>query len=201
MISLLLDSSNIKLNVGIAKDGVVLDEVSYESWQTQSEHMIPEIDNLMKKYNYTKDDIGEVIVANGPGSYTGLRISITIAKVMAVALNINLVVVSSLQVLKDGIKPSICLMNARSGRSYIGVYENEKVIIKDQIMENADVEKYISLHPEFSICGDTKYLGIEGKQGSIINEMNSIRKYLSPVDDVLSVKPVYLKEEYAVPLH
>lgn len=200
MISLFLDSSNVKLNVGLSRDGVLLDEVCYEAWQTQSEHMIPEIDNLMTKHNISKDDLGEVVVSIGPGSYTGIRISLTIAKVMAVALNIPLVTMSSLHVLSDKDKPSICLMNARSGRSYIGVFEGGKEILKDQIMENSDVMKYISDHPSYVVCGDTTYLGVSGIQASIISEMNYLRKYFPPVKDVLSVKPVYLKEEYAVPL-
>ena len=50
MATLLLDSSNTSLSVGIESKGELLGFISYEAWQAQSEHMIPEIDNLLKKY-------------------------------------------------------------------------------------------------------------------------------------------------------
>ena len=119
MYTILLDSSNIKLAVGIAEGEKLLESVIYDAWQEQSEHMIPEINALLDKYNVKIEEIDSVMVAIGPGSYTGVRIAITIAKTMGVALNIKTYPVSSLQILKCGKKPSICVINARSNRSYL----------------------------------------------------------------------------------
>ena len=90
MYSILLDSSNTSLTVGIAKDNVLLDYTSYEAWQSQSEHMIPELDALLNKYGVDKSEIDDVVVAIGPGSYTGVRIAITIAKTIAAALGVKI---------------------------------------------------------------------------------------------------------------
>ncbi len=200
MITVLLDSSNTNLSVGIAKDNVVLDYISHEAWQRQSEYMIPELHKLLTKYDIDSSDIKEVIVAIGPGSYTGVRIAITIAKTICTALGATLLPVSSLRVLKDEKKPSICLINARSGRSYIGVYQDQKELLKDQIMSNEEVLKYINEHPDYSVCGDTKYLGIEGINSNTIQEMLSLKESLKGINP-LSLKPVYMKEEYAKPLY
>lgn len=200
MITVLLDSSNTNLSVGVAKDNLLLECISYEAWQRQSEYMILELDKLFTKYGISKDDISDVIVAKGPGSYTGVRIAITIAKTIATALDAKLYAVSSLRVLKDGARPSICLINARSGRSYIGVYENTKTILEDQIMKNEDVLKYIEEHPEYSVCGETKYLGIDGVVSNNIQEMLSLKESLDSLNP-LSLKPVYMKEEYAKPIY
>lgn len=193
MIDLLLDSSNIDLSVGLAKDGKVFDYTSYEAWQCQSEYMIQEIDKLLTKHNITRQDISGVIVNIGPGSYTGIRISLTIAKVMCLALNIPLYALSSLRALQKGLEPSICLMNARSNRSYIGVYSDE-VIMADQVMTNDEVKAYIASHPNYVICGETTYLGIEGHKNNIIEEMNLLKDKATKYDDSLGVKPVYLKD-------
>lgn len=200
MITILLDSSNTNLSVGIAKDNLLLDYVSYEAWQRQSEYMIPELDKLLTKYDIKKEDITDVIVAKGPGSYTGVRIAITIAKTITTALDIKLYAVSSLRVLKDGDRPSICLINARSGRSYIGVYENEKILLEDQIMKNDDVLAYIKAHPDYSVCGDTKYLNLNGVESNNLKEMISLKEHLDSINP-LSLKPVYMKEEYAKPIY
>ena len=200
MVTVLLDSSNTNLSVGVARDNLLLECISYEAWQRQSEYMILELDKLFTKYGITKDDISDVVVAKGPGSYTGVRIAITIAKTIATALDAKLYAISSLRVLKDGVRSSICLINARSGRSYIGVYEGTKTLLEDQIMKNEDVLKYIEEHPQYSVCGETKYLGIDGIVSNNIEEMLSLKEFLDSVNP-LSLKPVYMKEEYAKPIY
>ena len=194
MATLLLDSSNTSLSVGIESKGELLGFISYEAWQAQSEHMIPEIDNLLKKYSLTRKDISGVVTSIGPGSYTGVRISLTIAKVIALCLDVPIYPVSSLRVLKDNDKPSICLINARSGRSYFGVYEKDKVIVSDTIKTNEEVLAYIKDHPSYSICGNVSYLGYENLDTNICLQMVSLLKSLSPFEYSLALKPVYLKD-------
>ena len=193
MITVLLDSSNTNLSVGIAKDNLLLEYISYEAWQRQSEYMIVELNKLLEKHNIQKEDIKEVIVAKGPGSYTGVRIAITIAKTIAVALDAKLYAVSSLRVQKDGVRPSICLINARSGRSYVGVYEDQKIILDDCIMKNDEVINYIKDHPDYSVCGETKYLNIEGVIANNLQEMLNLKDSLESINP-LSLKPVYMKD-------
>ena len=193
MITVLLDSSNTNLSAGIAKDNLLLEYISYEAWQRQSEYMIVELNKLLEKHNIQKEDIKEVIVAKGPGSYTGVRIAITIAKTIAVALDAKLYAVSSLRVQKDGVRPSICLINARSGRSYVGVYEDQKIILDDCIMKNDEVINYIKDHPDYSVCGETKYLNIEGVIANNLQEMLNLKDSLESINP-LSLKPVYMKD-------
>ena len=191
---LLLDSSNTSLTVGLCNQDKLIDFTSYEAWQTQSEHMIPEIDALLIKHKIGKEDISGVMVTIGPGSYTGVRIAITISKVIAVALNVPVYPISALQILKKDKKPSICLINARSNRSYVGVYEDDKCLLKDCIMTNDEVLQYIAEHPDYVICGSCKYLGVESYQSNIAEEMFSLLGRVSPCEDARALKPVYLKD-------
>ena len=193
MITILLDSSNTNLSVGIAKDNILLDYISYEAWQRQSEYMIVELNKLLEKHNIRKEDITDVMVAKGPGSYTGVRIAITIAKTIAVALNAKLYAVSSLRVEKNGDVPSICLINARSNRSYVGVYQGQEILLNDCIMKNDEVMKYIADHPDYSVCGDTKYLNVEGIESNTMKEMLVLKDSLESINP-LSLKPVYMKD-------
>ena len=194
MATLLLDSSNTSLSVGIEKDGTLLGYTSYEAWQVQSEHMVPEIDKLLKKHNISRSDLTGVVTSIGPGSYTGVRIALTIAKIVALACDIPLYPVSSLQVLKDNDGPSICLINARSGRSYFGVYQGSKAIVNDTIKTNDEVLSFIKDHPDYSICGNVSYLGFENKDTNICLQIFSLLKDLHQIDNHLAAKPVYLKD-------
>jgi tRNA threonylcarbamoyladenosine biosynthesis protein TsaB len=194
MITVLLDSSFRDLAVGIAKNDVIIDQISYEAWQKQSELLIPELDKLLTRNHIKRSDISSIVVSFGPGSYTGVRIALTVAKVMAFALDIPLYAISSLQALKVGEKPTIVLINARSERSYIGVYQGAKVIIPDTIMTNAEAKQYISSHPDYLISGDAEYLGIIAVKVNPLVEMLSLKKDILPVKDKLGLTPVYLKE-------
>lgn len=194
MYTILLDSSNTKLAVGIAKNGLVLKSTIYEAWQEQSEHMIPEINMILETFNVQKEEIDDVMVAIGPGSYTGVRIAITIAKIMGYAMQIPVYPVSSLHVLKCENKPSICIVNARSKRSYVGVYQGKNVILPDQIMTNDELLAYIKDHPDYILCGNLAYLGLDGQDTNTINEMISLKPFITPMVDSLSLKPVYMKD-------
>lgn len=195
MYSLLLDSSNIKLAVGLAKNNKLIDKIYYDAWQRQSEFMILEIKNILEKNNADPKDINEIIVSNGPGSYTGIRISLTIAKVLA-TLNekLKIYLVSSLEILKDKNNLSICLINARSNRSYVGIYKENEIILKDCILENNKIEELINKYKTISICGETEYLRLKSVNYNIFQNMLDIKKRLKPLEDILKIKAVYLKD-------
>ena len=192
MYQLLLDSSNIFLSVGLAKDGKVVDQISYEAWQRQSEMMVTEVDNILKRNNLKKEDLDAVVVGMGPGSYTGVRIGVTIAKTIAYALKIKIYAKSSLSLLKDGDFPTICLFNARSGRSYFAVYQGNKVIEKDRVLTNEEVLEYIKSHKDYKVNGDTYQLGIESGKFDIIANLAKFEK--SEEVNPFALNPVYLKD-------
>ena len=192
MYQLLLDSSNIFLSVGLAKDGRVIDKISYEAWQRQSEMMVTEVDNILKRNNVDKSELDGVVVGIGPGSYTGVRIGVTIAKTIAYALHIKLYAKSSLSLLKHREIPTICVFNARSGRSYFAVYEGKKQIEKDTVIENEKVLEYINNHPDYLVNGDTNQLGLESGEFDIIENLADFDK--NEEVDVFRLNPVYLKD-------
>ena len=192
MYQLLLDSSNIFLSVGLAKDGKAVDKISYEAWQRQSEMMVTEIDNILKRNNVDKKELDGIVVGMGPGSYTGVRIGVTIAKTIAYALKIKLYAKSSLSLLKHQEFPTICVFNARSGRSYFGVYRGKEVLEKDTVLENDKVLDYIKAHPDYMVCGDTYQLGLESGKFDIIDNLADFDK--EDEVDAFKLIPVYLKD-------
>lgn len=194
MCLVLLDSSVDKLAVGISRKDKLIDSTIYEAWQKQSEMMVYELDKLLKKHNISRQEIKGVIVTIGPGSYTGVRIALTIAKIISLALLVPIYPISSLEVLSETNRPSICLINARSNRSYFAVYENDKIIVKDCIKTNEQVLDYINNHKDYVICGQTNYLNVPGKEVNIIERMFALYKTIKPISNPDFVKPVYMKD-------
>ena len=81
MADIFLDSSSDFLAVGVCKDdNSKLLSTTYKCWQSQSEYMLPELEKLFIQGKIDKKDIKRIFVAIGPGSYTGVRIALTIAK-------------------------------------------------------------------------------------------------------------------------
>lgn len=193
MNSLLLDSTYKDLNVGLGINGEVF-ETSYEAFQRQSELMIPEIEKILKEHNILPKEINEIIVTHGPGSYTGLRIALTIAKIYSYSTKADCYSLSSLNPLIKRGTTSICLLNARSGRSYLGVYNDRDCILEDQIFKNEEVIEYINNHKDFAVCGDTEYLGIEGFKADYIANMFFLKNEKNKVSDIFSLKATYLKD-------
>lgn len=193
MKTLLLDSTYKDLNVGLDIDGE-MHKISYECFQRQSELMISEIDKILKENNVNPKDINEIVVTHGPGSFTGLRIALTIAKVYCYAAKCPCYSLSSLNVLIKKDVPSICLLNARSGRSYFGVYKNNEAIEEDQILTNDKVLEYIKSHPDYVVCGDVEYLGIDGYKADLIDNMYFLKNEDNKVKDIYTLKAVYLKD-------
>src|SRR5699024_3404058 len=102
------------------------------------------IENMLKKANIEPKDLTEIVVANGPGSYTGLRIGITTAKTLAYALNIPVYEVSSLKALAHttDIKETLIvpIFDARRNHVFTGVYKYE-----DNVLTNVMEDTYISI--------------------------------------------------------
>ena len=192
MYKLLLDSSNKFLSVGLSKDGRVVDKICYEAWQRQSEMMVTEVDNILKRNGIDKSQLDGVIAGVGPGSYTGVRIGVTIAKTIAYALKIKLYGKSSLSLLKHREIPTICVFNARSGRSYFGVYQGQKVLEKDVVTENEKVLDYIKAHPHYLVNGDTYQLGLDSGEFDIIENLAETSNLVEV--DPFKLNPVYLKD-------
>ena len=68
-----------------------------ESEYSHSIYTMPMIEELFKENNLNVKDLDEIIVVNGPGSFTGIRIGLSIAKTIAYALNLKIHTISSLK--------------------------------------------------------------------------------------------------------
>jgi len=124
---LALDTSGATASAAVANDGRLIGEVSLRHGKTHSQKVIPMIEALLDMLDMGKRDIHMLAVANGPGSFTGIRIGVVTIKSMAYALNVPVVEVSSLMSLAYTISEwpgVICpIMDARNRQVYSGIYK------------------------------------------------------------------------------
>lgn len=128
---LAFDTSSKALSLAILEDKQVLAETTINIKKNHSITLMPAIDFLMASVDWTPKDLDRIVVAEGPGSYTGLRIAVATAKTLAHTLNIELVGMSSLLALvpyqQEGL--FVPLMDARRNNVYAGFYENAKPVM------------------------------------------------------------------------
>lgn len=123
MKSLLIDTSDQVLSIAIT-DEVILGEINLNIKRTHSETLMPYIADLLNLVKVKKNELERIIVSNGPGSYTGVRIGVTVAKTLAVALNLPLYTVSSLFVMAASYRGVVApVIDARRGNVYGAIYE------------------------------------------------------------------------------
>ncbi|ANU26407.1 tRNA (adenosine(37)-N6)-threonylcarbamoyltransferase complex dimerization subunit type 1 TsaB [Planococcus versutus] len=146
MIYLGIDTSNSPLSLALVENERVLIEETSNLKINHSLTVMPAIEEMMKKATIAPSDLTHIAVAEGPGSYTGVRIGLTIAKTLAWSLKVPLHLVSSLKVLAangEGFEGIICpVIDARRGTAFIGLYEGVglETIIADQ---HSDVKEFL----------------------------------------------------------
>lgn len=129
MIWLGIDTANTPLSIAIVKDGKVLTEENTSMPINHSLRAMPAIEEAFERAKLKPADLDGIVVAEGPGSYTGVRIGVTIAKTLAWTLNKPLIGISSLQSLATNglfFTGLICpIVDARRKHVYAGVYQSK----------------------------------------------------------------------------
>ena len=125
MYSLFIDTHDAYVKIILFKDGKIITKKIESSSMKHSVITMPLIDKTLKENNITSNDLDEILVVNGPGSFTGVRIGVTIAKTFAYLLNIP---IKSIDVLEEksifvSSDKKILEESEKNGK-YIGIFEN-----------------------------------------------------------------------------
>lgn len=221
--SLLAIDSSTK-NCGLAIfDG---QRVRYESvWQSRDFHSVdlaPGIQQALAKTGMALSELKAIAVAIGPGSYTGLRIGLSLAKGLAFAHGLGLVAVSTLDVLAAGQSPRdlpmAAVLQAGRGRLAVGWYEVKKNrwVAKELPALMTAQELAELVHKPTLICGeleeeDRATLGRKYKNAMLVSPAWSVRRpaflaelawqrwQTGDVDEAAGLAPFYLQASQAVP--
>ena len=192
MLTLCIDTSYKYLACALIKDKEIIAEYNEECFKRQSEEVFKAIDSLFKKSGYDQADIDSIALSIGPGSYTGVRIGLTIGKVISTLKNIDLYKISTLKLYSNNLPNTMVMLNARSNRAYVGVYDEGKCLLNDQVIE---VDKIDS--KDYQVIGDGSLINKEDKMFKISECFLNNFDYLEKVEDKHHLVPVYLKESEA----
>lgn len=143
-----IDTTSNYLYTGVVDNNSLIFEIKQKFDHDLSTMALSKIAEVFNENNINPKDINKIILVNGPGSFTGCRIGITIAKIYAWSLNIPITVISSLEAMAttdldyDFYVPVI---DARRDYVYSGIYDRDgNSVMKDQFMKKSVLETAVN---------------------------------------------------------
>ena len=217
-----IDTSGYTNAVGVTDGKQVLADFTFEAKKDSLEKIVANIDFVLKEANLTLEDIQGFGVGLGPGSWTGIRVGVTVGKILAFSANKPVSGVPTLEVLAynaRNIPGVICpIINAgagdtvyaafyrtrdgtvsRIGEYYVGDIQGLSEIIKEPtVFVGAESQSYCHLISQALNSPNIALEAVEGvPRGATVALLAAIRLERGENDNVLSLAPLYLKESTA----
>ncbi len=193
--NLLIDTCTNRIILAIADDSTVFSFCNELLDNQMSNVIMEKIEKCFEEAQIEPSEIDRILVASGPGSYTGIRIGVTIAKTFAWALKKEIVPISALEVMVSGFsreKLLVPYIDARRNAVFGAIYDNNlKPVLKDQYILFDDLKAELK-DKEYILVSD------DGDIKPEIDILKIIKKYKdSKGVNPHSLNPVYLKNTEA----
>jgi tRNA threonylcarbamoyladenosine biosynthesis protein TsaB len=188
--TLFIDTSFHHLSLALLDEAGVIASFHQEANKRQSERLLPEVQALFVAAKRQPSDLKSLLICDGPGSYTGLRIAMTFAKTLATLENLTVYSLSSLHVLA-GLNDCVVVMDARADRVYLGQYAHGTALKPDAVV---GVEEARLMHHSAVVVGQGSLIGHNDVfEDPALNAFN-LRPHWRKVTDLDRLAPRYLKD-------
>ena len=213
-----IDTSVNTTYVSIAKGGLMLQEFFSIDQKSNATNLHTAIQEILAQANIKITEINAVAVANGPGSYTGLRIGLATAKGLCYALKIPLITIGTLEMMAQQIilkeNPQNCLLcpmiDARRMEVFTALYDTEMNEILAPCAMVLNTESFSENLKEHKILffgnGKEKWLNINNNDNALFHDTEQFHNSLNIISlnkfiqgnfsDLGYTEPLYVKEFY-----
>lgn len=190
MISLFLDSSDKKIIISLLKDEKVIDTLIEDNDNHLSEKFLPLVNNIICNNDLTINDVDKIYIVNGPGSFTGVRIGVTTAKVIAWGLKKKIIPISELELLATtptNKKYIIPYIDARRESVYAGMYDtNLNEMFENMYISEDKLLNKIKRRAKLDDCEFVSYY--DNFENAVIPDVN-IEKIVEKHKDDIGINP------------
>lgn len=195
---LYIDTSSSYLYTAIVEGDKCIAEVKKDFGHTLSEKALPEIVSMFENNGLTAKDIDKIIVVDGPGSFTGIRIGITIAKVYAWSLKTPITTITSLEAMAVSSNANtykVPMLDARRKYVFGAIYDKDnKVVLKPSYLTLDDMNKELEKLDDYVVITNDKITGYDKQENydpDLVRVVNTFqdKKDINPH----AINPDYLK--------
>lgn len=189
MKTIIFDVSTQVMYVGYIKDGILVDFSIRIAIRDHAKYLVDRIDQVIKRNKLIIDDIDQMIIGKGPGSYTGIRVAVMVAKMIGFSKNMPIKTVSSLFFLTSGYEGKVAaLIDARRGYVFSAVYENGKMILNEGYRRLVDLQQNDIYKQARTVFLDDRTYEVAAKP---------ILEHAELVEDIHAFIPNYLRKTEA----
>jgi len=167
---LAVETSGRTGSVALAAGEQILGETSFSNPMKHSKEVFPAVSELLAKFQRKPHEIKQIYISVGPGSFTGLRIAVTMAKILNLAAATKIVAVDTLDVIaanaddyikesKSEIQKVAAVLDAKRGQFFVAGYQNKQgrweKILADCLMRAPEfLEKFAATNKPLWLLGE-----------------------------------------------
>lgn len=178
---LAFDTTNSTLSVALLQDQKILAKNTIRESGKQAEMLIPEIEKILRENKIWYQDLDLIAVTQGPGSFTGVRIGLTVARTLKIATNRPLILINSLEALafkhREHEGEILVAIDAKMDELFIGKFLAHKgritIVLESQLVKLEDIKKILPTE-DFLLCGSGKKIIAKITRKKIIDEEEMI---------------------------
>lgn len=190
MITLVFDTCFNKTYIVLRKDDKILNNIVIESDEANyhSVYLIPKIRDILQKHSMLVKDVDAIGVNIGPGSFTGIRAGITIARVLSQQANLKLIGINSLQILSKlnkTEKNTVIVTDARKNKVYYALYNKNEEIISPMLLDKDELLSKIS--DEVVVCDNSIFEFLNQNGINAINYENNDSELGLFLDELVNI--------------
>ena len=180
--TLFIDTHDKNVLIILYKDGKIIIKENLETKNKHSEVAMPTIAKVLEDAEIDVSELNNIIVVNGPGSFTGVRIAVTIAKTIAYGLSIPIRTIDALTILALGVDSDkkIVALEDRNG-AFVGMFDSSYNTLEPLQYMNKSIYTEFKNNNEVNTLVDVDY----DKVYEYIMKHNSLNPH--------EVKPLYIK--------
>ena len=198
MKQLFIDTAHRHLTIACVENGLIVSMVHQEAFKSQSEKVMDAINQCFKDANWQPRQLQSVVLTEGPGSYTGVRIAMTIAKVLATVASIQVFTTTTLQLIAGSNKNTFVMLDARSSRVYGGLVDDGQLVQSPAIYTIEQVKQLKDTNSHWQFAGDLHLLNETDIWPDVHKGILTCIQNARRIEDIDTLTPMYLKssEEY-----
>ena len=179
MITFFIDTHYKNILLYLFKDSYLLDQKEIIDVKNTSVEAMNGIISILESNNITVNDLNKIAVCIGPGSFTGTRIGVTLAKTLAYTLNIPIVTLTSIDLIGLNVDDKCYVSVLENNGAFVALYD-KKIIGKISYLKNSE---YQDFKKNNNVIED-----IVINQTKLIEFINSLSE-----ENAHDVKPLYIK--------
>ncbi|MGB9640390.1 MAG: tRNA (adenosine(37)-N6)-threonylcarbamoyltransferase complex dimerization subunit type 1 TsaB [Anaerolineales bacterium] len=211
---LAIDTSTHAIGIALLNHEQILCEHTWQSADYHTVELAPMVQQALLRSQISSENLSAIAVALGPGSFTGLRIGLALAKGLALAAHIPLIGIPTLDILANSQPPQethmLCLLRTGRGRLAIRAYQryhqewqaqdNYEVLTLAEILQKIDQPTWVCgeisteeraqlrSHPMIKLASPAQCV----RRPAVLAELAFQRLQKKKFDDPISLTPIYL---------